>query len=165
MTFITNILTNAPIWIWPLLVLLVLIGLRASRDRAAPIWLLCILPFLGLLSLNAVNGLSPIANVWLVFAVSYGIGAGLGYRFQRGIIISKTSSHVHLRGEWLTLLVLMVIFWMNFVGGFLNAVFPSVYASTVFHMMFAAIAGLAAGSFMGRAAAALKAPVTAAQPA
>lgn len=160
MTFFTNILTNAPVWIWPLLILLILIGLRASKDRSAPIWLICSLPLLGLLSLNAVNGLTPNPGIWLVFALLYLLGAVLGLGFQRRIILEKTASRVTLRGEWLTLVVLMAIFWMNFVGGFLNAVFPAVYASWVFHAIFAAAAGLSAGSFMGRAVAAIKAPVS-----
>jgi hypothetical protein len=47
--------------------------------------------------------------------------------------------------------VLMVIFWMNFAGGVVAAIRPLAYASFGFKMGFALSAGLAAGSWLGRA--------------
>lgn len=146
-----QILTGAPIWVWPLLLGLVLLGLKASKDRRA----LCLpsyfYPLLGLLSVSAVRGLGVGGLVWLGFAVAYLIGAVLGHRFQGQKIMGKTATHVSLKGEWLTMVVLMVIFWMNFVGGVVEAVLPLAFASLWFKSGFALVAGLAAGSWMGRA--------------
>jgi len=148
---LSNILTGAPIWVWPLLAGLILLGFKASKDRTA----LCLpsyfYPLLGLLSVKAVYALEVSGLVWLGFGVAYLVGALLGNRFQGRIIIGKSAKRVSLKGEWLTMAVLMVIFWMNFVGGVVGAVLPAAFASVAFKAGFALVAGLAAGSWAGRA--------------
>ena len=145
------ILTGAPIWVWPLLALLVFIGLRATQPRTFPAWPLYFLPLLGLLPVNAVNGLSPAPMIWVAFLCAYGAGVAFGYWFQARVVVSKTAKDVSSRGEYVTLIALMVVFWMNFVAGLFQAVAPAMYASSGFHMAFATLAGIAAGSFGGRA--------------
>ncbi|MBT3143868.1 hypothetical protein DS909_17165 [Phaeobacter gallaeciensis] len=147
-----SILSGAPLWVWPLLVFLIYFGLKATLTRTVPTWPLFVLPLLGVLSVNAVNGLSPAASIWVLFGLAYIVGAGLGFQFQRSIVSEKSGASVTLAGEWITLLVIMVVFWMNFFGGVVRVVAPDVFAATAFHQIFAAIAGLAAGSFLGRAA-------------
>lgn len=161
MQLINGILTGAPIWVWPLFVLLLWVGLRASRARETPVLPMVLLPLMGLLSLNAVNGLSPEPVVWVGFAAAWLAGSVFGMRYQPARILARAPRRVTLHGEWLTLTVIMVIFWMNFVGGIFAAVAPDVYASTGFHLVFAVIAGLASGSFAGRAVAIVRAPLTA----
>lgn len=152
MTGLYMIASGAPLWVWPLLVLLIYIGLKATRTRTVAAWPVYVLPLLGLLSVNALNGLAPISSVWGLFAVAYLIGAGTGFKFQRSVILEKTGASVTLVGEWVTFVVLMVVFWMNFVGGVMRAIAPDTYTSTEFHLIFAAFAGLAGGIFLGRAA-------------
>jgi hypothetical protein len=146
-----NIITNAPLWVWPLLALLISIGFIATRERTTLIAPLYGLPFLGILSFNAVNALSVSATVWVLFFCTYAIGVWRGFIFQESIILFKSRKHVTLSGEWLTMIVVMTIFWMNFVGGVMQVVAPNVYASTSFHVIFASIAGITAGVFLGRA--------------
>lgn len=152
MTQVFSILSGAPIWVWPLLVFLIYFGLKATSKRTVTVWPMYILPLLGFLSVNAVNGLSPSKSIWIFFGLAYFIGIGSGLWFQRGIIAGKIGLTVTLAGEWVTLSILMVVFWMNFVGGVMRVVAPDIYANASFHQAFAAIAGLAAGSFLGRAA-------------
>ena len=40
----TQLLTGAPIWVWPLLGVLILMGLRACKERSAPVLLIYGLP-------------------------------------------------------------------------------------------------------------------------
>lgn len=145
------IFTNAPIWVWPLLGVLITVGFIASRERTTLIAPLYALPFLGILSLNAVNALPAHSFIWVIFAAAYGIGVWRGYRFQDGIILFKSKTHVKLNGEWLTMILVMVIFWMNFVSGAARAIAPSLFHASMFHIVFATIAGLTAGVFLGRA--------------
>jgi hypothetical protein len=148
---LSNIVTGAPIWVWPLLVGLVLLGLKASKDRTALALPSYFYPLFGLLSLNAVNALGVGPLVWLGFGIAYLAGVLLGNRFQTQVILGKTAKRVSLKGAWLTMTVLMVIFWMNFVGGVIEAISPAAYASIGFKTGFALVAGLAAGSWAGRA--------------
>lgn len=146
-----SILSGAPIWVWPLLAVLIFFGLKTTRTRTVPTWPLYVLPLLGLLSVNAVNGLSPALLVWIIFAFAYLVGAGLGFKFQLGVVVKKSGASVTLAGEWVTMLVVMIVFWMNFLGGVIRVLAPDIFASTGFHLVFAATAALAAGSFLGRA--------------
>ena len=154
---IAGILQNAPIWVWPLLVVLIAVGLRASRAREARTWMVYALPVLGVLAVSAVSRLPAPVWIWGVFVLAYGLGALAGFRFQGRIILHKANGVARLSGEWLTLVVLMVIFWMNFAAGFTAQVMPWVYVSIGFHSAFAMVEGLASGSFLGRAARLLRA--------
>ena len=157
-----NIITNAPLWVWPLLALLISFGFIATRERTTLIAPLYGLPFLGILSFNAVNAMSPSPVIWLLFTAAYAIGVWRGFIFQEGIILFKSRTHVTLSGEWLTMVVVMVIFWMNFVSGAMQAIAPVVASSPTFHAAFAAVAGIIAGIFLGRATRLISSPSEAA---
>lgn len=157
---VVQFLNGAPVWIWPLLILLIVLGFRASRTRTAPIFLFFLLPLLGVLSVRSVNALPAAQTVWVFFGIAYLVGAYGGYIFQGKRIISKSQGHVTLQGEWLTMAVLMLIFWMRFASGAIKAVSPETYASANFHMVFSIIAGLVAGTFIGRAVRLIMAPST-----
>jgi len=144
------IITNAPIWVWPLLGLLIAYGTLASRERTTLIAPIYALPLLGILSFNAVNALPASYTIWIIFAGAYVFGAWRGFIFQDGIILFKSKTHVTLSGEWLTMLVVMLVFWMNFISAVVNAIAPTLYTATSFHTVFATIAGLTAGVFLGR---------------
>ena len=147
---ILQILTHAPIWVWPLLILLVALGLIATKARtrsAVPMYFFWLL---GLLSVRSVYAMAPDISIWIVFALAYLAGGRLGYVFQRGIITAKTGQQITVKGEWLTLVVLMMLFWMNFIGGVMGAVAPEIVSGVLYQIVFTILAGLAAGSFIGR---------------
>lgn len=146
-----QIINGAPIWVWPLLVGLIFLGLRATQSRTTPYMPTYFYWLLGILPINAVNSFSPAPIIWIAFVAFYLLGAGLAFQFQRRIIVTKAAGRMTLKGEWVTLIVFMTVFWMNFAGGVVEAISPETYASAGFHIIFATIAGLAAGSFIGRA--------------
>lgn len=145
------IITGTPVWVWPLFILLVVLGLRARHERSVPSGLFYALPLLGLSALNAVFGLSAGPLIWAVFAAAYGAGSYGGYLVQRRWTLGREGARVRLAGENLTLTMMMLVFGTNFVGGFLEAVTPQVYAGLSFQMIFAAVVALSSGSFAGRA--------------
>jgi len=151
MAMVLSILMGAPLWVWPLLVFLIYFGLKATRQRTAASWPIYLLTMLGLLSVNAVNTLPAAGYIWIVFGLAYLGGAIGGSRFQKTIIREKVGTKVTFAGEWLTFVVIMIVFWMNFAGGVFKAIAPDIYNGSPFHIAFATIAGLAAGSFLGRA--------------
>lgn len=156
MTLVTSILTGAPLWVWPLLALLIFFGAKATKTRTVPAWPVYLLPLLGLLAVNSVRGVSPSVLTWGLFGVAYFVGGGVGFRYQNRIILEKSGSSVTFKGEWVTFVVLMVVFWLNFTAGTVKVVSPEFYTTQVFRALFACVAGLASGSFIGRALATLK---------
>lgn len=154
---IGGILTGTPVWVWPVLVGLVFVGLRATQTRLIPVWLIYALPVLGVLSVRALIGLSPDYTAWCAFLLSYLGGMALGLSLGRRLILGREGNRIRLVGEWLTLVQVLAIFAMNFVTGVLRAVAPNVVETTAYPIGFALVAGLAAGLFAGRALAAWRA--------
>lgn len=148
---INGILTGAPLWVWPLFLLLVFLGYRASKPRRIPIIVACILPLLGFISANAVSSLPQQPLGWWCFAAGYGAGAILTYMARSKWIISKEGRYVSLTGEWFTMLRLMTIFWMNFASGLTSAISPQFYSSVEFTVIFALVVGWATGGLLGKA--------------
>jgi len=155
--FITGILTGAPLFVWPLLALLVFIGLRARQPRSVPVAVFYMLPLMGVMALRTASGLPAGAVVWTVFGLAYVVGAAAGYALQSRWTGARDGARVQLAGENLTLLVVMVLFWANFVGGMLEAISPATYLSPVFQGVFAALLASSSGSFAGRAVQVLRA--------
>ncbi|MBY4893076.1 hypothetical protein KUL25_09900 [Rhodobacteraceae bacterium N5(2021)] len=146
-----NIFTEAPLWIWPLLAGLVVVGLGALRERRVPTWMIYALPVLVVLALRSVAGLQPALPGWAVFAVVWVGSALVGYRLANRWVIARTDGHVRLRGEALTLVALMLIFWANFAAGVLDAVAPAALHSAIGVGAFAGLLAAASGQFAGRA--------------
>ena len=73
------------------------------------------------------------------------------YALQNKWLLGKHGRIISLSGEWFTMLVLMVIFWMNFAGGMMKAISPGIYLTQEFIALFALLVGAASGSFLGRA--------------
>lgn len=148
---LVNILTGAPLWVWPLLVFLVYIGFRSTRSRQTSIYLIYSLPLLGMMTLNSIRDLPDREMAWGSFLLFYVSGAVIGYLYQKGCILKKQGSVLFLKGEWVTFIAIMVIFWMNFAKGVTEAISPEFLHSPIFITGYTLAIGLAAGSFLGRA--------------
>ena len=156
---ISNIPGRAPVWVWPLLAWMIWEGVSAMRRRSVAIWVYWMLPFFALIAVRGrLEAAAPEVDLPVYFAM-YGLGAVFGYRFQGGVLIKRVAKHVEVRGEPLTLIMLMTIFWMNFVSGVIKAISPDLMTSYVTIALLAAISGAVSGQFAGRALRVLRAPV------
>jgi hypothetical protein len=147
----TRLITDAPLWVWPLFALLLLVGLRARRDREVPVFMIYALPLLSILSLRSIYVTGASGWVWGIFIVASVVGAMAGHRMQEGWVMARTGRTVHLAAESVTLLVIMTLYWSNFAGGILRDLAPEVYANAGFHAALSVVLGLFSGSFLGRA--------------
>ncbi len=147
----TQLLTGAPIWVWPLLAVLVLTGLRARKERTVPEVFIYCMPALGIIGWRSVAALPAEDWIWAVFFAGYGVGCWGGYLLQQRWLLGREGKMVHLAGEGLTLGVMMIIFWANFAGGVLQAIAPQLHGGAVFQITFVAVLACAGGSFAGRA--------------
>ena len=58
-----QIVTNTPLWVWPLMVFVLWLGVQGLRPRVIPWWRLAILPAVGLAT--SLGGIAQSANpVW-----------------------------------------------------------------------------------------------------
>lgn len=58
---------------------------------------------------------------------------------------------MRLRGDRITIVILMVIYFSNFANGVVGAAAPQLLDATAYTVIFAGLIGLCAGSFTGRA--------------
>lgn len=142
---------GTPIWVWPLFGVLLVIGFMSMRDRKSSIIPYFFYPLFGLSAANAISSLVHTPLNWIVFGLAYLVGLAWAFRWQDGLIIRKTGWKMQLRGDRITLLILMIIFFSNFVNGVVAAVSPHLREEILFTIIFATIVGACAGSFSGRA--------------
>jgi len=149
-----QIVAGTPVWVWPLLALLVFLGIRALRPTTAPIWRIAILPAIffvwGLISLFNLHGFALSRS--LPWAVAFVGGAGIGMLIanSQSIRADKTHRLVHVPGGALTLVLILLIFVTKYVFGFLHATQPAQFAQPRFWLTEIVISGVLAGMFIGR---------------
>jgi len=145
-----NILDGAPVWVWPLLLLLVLFGFRATRSRQISRRSGYVLAGLGAIGLGTVAELPDPVMAWSGFGIGYFVGVATGYKLQTKWIMETGAQTVTVRGEWFTLLSLMIMFWSNFANGFVEEVHPAIHGTAAFQLLFTLAIGWVSGCFLGR---------------
>ncbi|MFT6658864.1 hypothetical protein [Maritalea sp.] len=147
-----QIFTKTPIWVWPLLVLLVALGLRASRKRWMPAAMIYVMPLLGILSLNNMLGLPNPILVWATFVVFYVLGASIGFRLQSNWTLARDGNKVHVAGEWVTMFTIILVFLVSFLNGLFLAILPELVAMPAVYLGLTIAKAVISGIFIGRAA-------------
>lgn len=147
---LAGILKGTPFWVWPLFILLLALGLRASRRRETSLIPPLLLPLVGLSNVPTLGSLPDPETAWRIWISGYLCGAIIGFLLQKRWIITRNSWRAEVEGEWLTLSTMMLIFWASFANGILTAVAPDIITSALYLYLFPAWLGLASGSFLGR---------------
>lgn len=150
MELLTGILTGTPIWIWPLLLVLVALGLHSSRRREMSILPYFAMPLIALTNVPMLLSQPKATVAFSVWGLAYFCGVGFGFHIQARWIIARQGLRAEVAGEWLSLAVMMLLFWANFANGILAAVAPELTSSSSYRILFPALLGLASGIFLGR---------------
>lgn len=148
---VLGIFQNAPVWVWPLFFVLLYIGFLATKTRNSSIIPYIFYPLFGLSAANSIGALVHNPANWWIFGRTYLLGVTLAFRWQDGLILQKTGWKMRLKGDRITLVILMTVFFSNFVNGVVEAVGPQLREMFVFTIIFATVIGACAGSFSGRA--------------
>ncbi|SOE13428.1 uncharacterized membrane protein [Hoeflea halophila] len=120
------IVTAAPVWVWPLLIALIALGVSRMRDRVLPVWRLMLLPALLMVAM-----LLPVltggidASGLSAMAAGLGLGLAAGFMTMRSAVATRLEGNrVLVRGEVISLLALLAIFAFRFAAGAIAAVAP-----------------------------------------
>jgi hypothetical protein len=138
-----SILTHTPLWVWPVLALIIGIGLKRTQDRtvSAPRLVLMPLIILGLAGWNlAALGGSLTAMAGLGIGIVVGTSAGLTLESRAGTT-QVSRGVVHLKGDWISLLVLLAIFAMRYATTVVSITAPAIGTSDACHFVTALLSG------------------------
>ena len=148
--FLAGIFYGAPIWIWPLLLLLIALGLHCSRRREMSILPYFLMPLIALTNVPTLLAQQSAELAFMSWGVAYLCGIGGGFWVQGRWIVARRGLRAEVAGEWLSLTVMMLLFWANFVNGILAAVLSELTEGLAYQILFPGLLGLASGSFLGR---------------
>lgn len=150
-----DILLHTPRWVFIVLAVLVVMGVRASRPQSVSLRRCVGLPLalaaVSLLGTTSAFGTQPAALLAWALALAAGLTA-----MQRGIDTSGVryapdTGLFALPGSWLPLALMMAIFAVKFGAGVALAVHPQAREAAPFVLGVSAAYGLFSGLFLGRA--------------
>lgn len=142
-----NIIAGTPWWVWIVFVYLVFVGLKARLTQTVYLPVLFIVPalFTGLkFSALGVAGFAYYAP-WLI----PGAIAGFLMTYYKPATFHKNNFTVTVPGSWQTFALLMLLFSMRYVFGYLQSQHPELMLSC--GMIELALHATFAGIFWGRA--------------
>lgn len=154
MDAVLQAISHTPIWVWPLLALLIFIGVLALKPRAISLPRLLILPavFLVLSVLSALGSPLPrleALGIWLAGMV---LGALLGRLAapRQGVVIDRPRRRVSVPGSVVPLLLILVIFIGRYAFGYAFGRYPELRQNELLLVIAAGYAALCSGFMLGR---------------
>ncbi len=163
------ILMNAPLWVWPLLVALIGVGVLQMRTRQVSRTRLLVVPFVLLVvSAFSIHG-SFQGHVMVLIAWLCGVLLALGLNLL--IVKSPGEARYHheeqvfsVPGSIMPLILILIIFSTRFVVGTTKVMAPALATSFIFEESVGLILGLASGLLLSRALVVLRAAPRVAAP-
>lgn len=146
-----QIVVHTPLWVWPLMLLVIWLGASGLRPRTLPLWRLAILPVVGLVISLAGIGQSPrpaLALIAWLIALAIGLPLGLWLGRRRGVR-RLTDGRLELAGGWFMLAFGLSIFAVRYALGIVFGMAPSLRADPVWIGLAGGIGGFVAGIGLG----------------
>jgi hypothetical protein len=153
MNAITQAVEHTPIWVWPLILIVLWLGARNLRGRERPLASLSILPLV-LLVLAIVNLASSRADLTLAipaFLVGLAIGGAIGWNLApRNATALRGTGRVQVPGSVAPLLIVIAAIILRYAIGYTYGRWPELRADPALAVEFGATGALLAGIVWGR---------------
>lgn len=149
--FVLQIVTNTPLWVWPLMALVVWLGVLGLRPRTLPLWRLAILPAVGLvLSFVGIGQAVRPALALVGWLAALAIALPLGYAIGRRRVVHRLDDgRLEIAGGWFMLAFGLSIFVARYALGVVFAMVPGLRADPVWIALAGAVGGVVAGIGLG----------------
>jgi hypothetical protein len=147
-----QIVANTPLWVWPLMVFVLWLGVQGLRPRVIPWWRLAILPAVGLAT--SLGGIAQSANpVWAATGWALALLAflPLGWVFgqNRPVRLHPEDAKLEIAGGWFALGFGVSIFAVRYAMGVLFGVLPALRGEALWIYLSSAVGGMVAGIGIG----------------
>jgi hypothetical protein len=147
---ILKMIFGTPIWVWVIFVYLLLVGIRAIKSRIVYIPKLFAIPLI-LTGLKYKIFLSGSLSVWITYLICLFFFSFLSFKLSsvKKIEIIEERMSVKLHGTYWTIIILMVIFIVKYIFGYIGA--TQLIFSRELELYEVGINGLFSGYFLGLA--------------
>lgn len=152
-----EIISHTPIWVFILFGVLVFFGLKQSKARHVPERMVIALP-VAMLVLSLLGVISGF-GVTLLTIVFWMVGVVTALMFNWLFRLSKRAEYdvanhaFHLKGSWVPLLLMMIIFFTKYTVAVLQVQQHALSTEPIFMLVVCALYGVLSGSFVVRATA------------
>lgn len=146
------ILANTPFWVWAVLLLILVTGLRRTRDRVVTTPRLVIMPLI-ILALAVSNLATAAASNMGLLGAAIGLAAGIaaGVTIEGRAGAERVSQGVlRLKGEWVSLVTVLAIFLVRYVSTVVSTVDPVLAAGDSYHFVTALLSAFFAALTLAR---------------
>lgn len=153
MNAIVNIIEQTPVWVFPLIAVVLWLGSINLRERSVPLRSLFVLPLVMLVmsignSFGTSAGPRTALAAWLCSAV---VGAVIGWQLtQRPRAIEPKSRRIILPGSATPLIVCIAIIVLRYAFGYLYGRYPDLRADGNYALALIAGGALLGGVMLGR---------------
>lgn len=154
---LADIVTHTPFWVWGVLLLVLFLGLQRTQDRTVSLPRLLFFPVV--LGLYAMSGLAS-ATIEMLPAVIVGAVAGGvgGWLLEpQGATRRLPDGRIFVRGEWISLIQVLVIFGVRYTTGVIAATAPALAVDPSYRMVTLSVTAALTGLLLGRTVARLRA--------
>ena len=146
-----QIVMNTPLWVWPLMVLVVWLGVLGLSSRVLPLWRLAILPVVGLILsfVGIAQAVQPALAVvaWLAaLAVALPLGTLLG---RRRTVRRLADGRLEIAGGGFMLVFGISIFAVRYALGVVFGMAPALKADPAWIAVAGGVGGFVAGIGLG----------------
>lgn len=152
MPFAYQIVVNTPLWVWPLMLLVLWLGWRGLQPRTLPPARLAILPLVGLGT--SLAGIAQSLQPGLAFAgwaaallAALPLGWAIGSR--RAVRLRPEDGRLEVAGGWFALGFGISIFVVRYTLGVLSGVMPYLRAEPFWIVLSGGVGGAVTGIGLG----------------
>ena len=159
MQFLVSVIANTPSWVWLVFALLIYRGILRSRSRAVSARSLIVMPIiLTLLGIHRVYEAG--FSITPLFGTLAGIVLGIGVVFfMRPARNTRRldDGKIFVEGEWLSLVLFITIFGVNYVSAVLASINPAAASHDSLHFVLSFVSALSLSIMLARTVAHLAA--------
>ena len=151
MSTLLQIVIHTPLWVWPILLLVLLLGLRGLRPATMPPARLAILPLVGFgVSLaGIVQSQQPaIASAGWSVALLVALPLGYGIGSRRAVRLVG-DGRIEIAGGWFALVFSLSIFVVRYAQGVLFGMLPALRAEPLWIALSGGVGGIITGIGLG----------------
>lgn len=147
MSSVFKIILGAPWYAWLALCYILFVGIQATRDRVVPLCKLFIMPAV-LMALKYKLFTGANLHLLITYLISVCIGTLIGFLLAQRIAVKvlKTKNSIELKGEYVSLTILLAFFAAKYVCGYLQSTAPNLQVA----LSESVLTGIFSGGFLGR---------------